>query len=406
MNRQFDVVIVGAGMTGLGLAALLARDSRLAIRVIDHAPVPTFDFDGDIGLRVSALAPATVELLECANAWTHIRQRASRFERMQVWDAAAAPDGPATVTFDASEFAAAELGYIVENELVRYALYESLQGTQVVFEFEQSLDGFERRQDGWEIRLGERSVNADLLVGADGIRSIVREMAGIGTTETRYEQTAVVTHLKPERAHAATARQRFLATGPIGLLPLADGRISVVWSTSPEEAESALRLDDAALGERLSSVTDRVLGNLEVAGPRGSFPLVAAHAERYVDTGLALIGDAAHSVHPLAGQGVNLGFADVDELAATIRSALDSGEYPADRPVLRRYERARRGANAGMMQLLTGLNRLFAADSTVVGELRRAGMQLFNLSGPVRRRAVDIAFGTTGRQKQSHGVKR
>ena len=158
-----------------------------------------------------------------------------------------------------------------------------------------------------------------------------------------------------------------------------------------------MALDDDALGQRLSEAADFVLGHMTVDGPRGRFPLVAAHAQHYVGAGLALIGDAAHSVHPLAGQGVNLGFADVAELAATIVQALDAGEYPADRPVLRRYERARRGANASMITLLTGLNSLFAADSALVGELRRAGMQLFNLSGPVRRRAVDIAFGTSRR---------
>jgi ubiquinone biosynthesis UbiH/UbiF/VisC/COQ6 family hydroxylase len=398
MKRTFDIVIIGAGMTGLGLAALLARDSRINVRVIDRAPLPAFDFADDIGLRVSALAPATVELLEGVGAWARIAGRASRFERMQVWDAASAPDGPATVTFDADEFAATELGYIAENELVRYALYESLQGTGVVFEFDQELDGFEQRSDGWEIRLGDRRVDAMLLVGADGVRSNVRKAAGIDTTETRYEQTALVTHLESERPHGSTARQRFLDSGPIGLLPLADGRTSVVWSTSPEEADAALRLDDLSLGQRLTEVSDQVLGTLQVAGPRGSFPLVAAHAERYVDSGLALVGDAAHSIHPLAGQGVNLGFADVAELAATIRSALDAGEFPADRPVLRRYERSRRGANAGMLQLVTGLNRLFASDSAIIGQLRRAGMQLFNSSGPVRRRAVDIAFGTSRRQ--------
>lgn len=398
MKRTFDIVIIGAGMAGLGLAALLARDSRITVRVIDRASPPAFDFADDIGLRVSALAPATIELLEGVGAWMRIAGRASRFERMQVWDAATAPDGPATVTFDAGEFAATELGYIAENELVRYALYESLQGTGVVFEFDQELDGLERRRDGWELRLGDRRVDAMLLVGADGVRSNVRASAGIDTTETRYEQTALVTHLESVRPHGSTARQRFLDSGPIGLLPLADGRTSVVWSTSPEEADAALCLDDLALGQRLTEVSDYVLGNLRVSGPRGSFPLVAAHAERYVDSGLALVGDAAHSIHPLAGQGANLGFADVAELAATIRSALDAGEFPADRPVLRRYERSRRGANAGMMQLVTGLNRLFASDSALIGQLRRAGMQLFNSSGPVRRRAVDIAFGTSRRQ--------
>lgn len=397
MKRPFDITIVGAGMTGLGLAALLAKDPRCSVRVIDRGPAPTADDGDDIGLRVSALAPATVALLEDTGAWEHIGDRACAYDRMQVWDAAAEPDGPASVHFDAAEYAASELGFIVENERVRYALYKVLQGSQVVFEFDASLEAVERTRDRWTFVLGGQTVETELLVGADGGRSFVRDVAGIEVDMTRYTQTAVVTHLSTDRPHEHTARQRFLPSGPIGLLPLADGRTSVVWSTDPEEAEAAMALDDDALGETLSRVADHALGDMRVDGPRGSFPLVAAHARQYVHAGLALIGDAAHSVHPLAGQGVNLGFADVVELAATIAAALDAGEYPADRPVLRRYERARRGANAAMIRLLTGLNSLFAADSALVGELRRAGMQLFGRSGPVRRKAVDIAFGTTRR---------
>ena len=397
MRRAFDITIVGAGMTGLGLAALLAAESRCAVRVIDAGPPPALAPDADIGLRVSALAPATVDLLREVGAWDHIAGRASPYDRMQVWDAAADPDGPATVLFDAAEFAATELGFIVENELVRLALYKVLQASQVIFHFDEPLDAIERRGETWQISAGGQRIETELIVGADGGRSFVRKAAGIDVDVTQYAQVAVVTHLRPERSHQSTARQRFLASGPIGLLPLADGRVSVVWSTSPDEAEDAMALDDDALGKRLGQVADHVLGSMRVEGPRGSFPLVAAHAEHYVDAGLALIGDAAHSVHPLAGQGVNLGFADVAALAATIAAAFDAGEYPADRPVLRRYERARRGANASMIGLLTGLNSLFAADSALIGELRRAGMQFFNRSGPVRRKAVDIAFGTSRR---------
>jgi len=398
MKRPFDITIVGAGMTGLGLAALLAGDSRCAIRVIDAGPPPDFDTTADLGLRVSALAPATVELLEGVGAWQRVLdRRASPYERMQVWDAAASPDGPATVSFDASEFAVAELGFIVENELVRLALFEALQSSQVIFDFEQPIDAIERRRGRWEVRHAGTVTDAELIVGADGGRSFVRDAADIDIDLKPYEQTAVVTHVTPERAHERTALQRFLPSGPIGMLPLADGRVSIVWSTSADEAEKASAMSDADLGARLTEVSDRVLGSLTVAGPRGAFPLAAAHAENYVEAGLALIGDAAHSVHPLAGQGVNLGFADVAALADVIVKAFDAGEYPADRPVLRRYERARRGANAAMIRLLTGLNSLFAADSTLVGELRRAGMLLFNRSGPIRNKAVDIAFGASRR---------
>ena len=235
--------------------------------------------------------------------------------------------------------------------------------------------------------------DADLVVGADGARSMVRELAGIKTNVWPYEQTAVVTHLETEAAHNATAWQRFLRDGPLGMLPLADGRISVVWSTTPEIAAAALEATDEELGGMLTVASDGVLGELTVAGQRGAFPLCAQHAENYVLAGVALIGDAAHAIHPLAGQGANLGLQDAAELAEVISSAIEKGLHPGDRPVLRRYERARKGANLTMLHFMTGLNRLFATDSTVVGGLRSAGMRLFNRSGPIKERAVKVALG-------------
>jgi 2-octaprenylphenol hydroxylase len=234
---------------------------------------------------------------------------------------------------------------------------------------------------------------ADLVVGADGARSFVRELVGIKTRQWPYQQTAVVTHLTTERPHDATARQRFLRDGPLGMLPLADGRISVVWSTTPDVAKSALDASDDELGQMLTDASDAVLGELTVAGPRGAFPLSAQHAEDYVLPGVALIGDAAHAIHPLAGQGANLGLQDAAELARVVETAIEAGLHPGDRPVLRRYERSRKGANLTMLHFMTGLNRLFATDSTVLGEIRRTGMRLFSRSGPVRERAVKVALG-------------
>jgi 2-octaprenylphenol hydroxylase len=177
------------------------------------------------------------------------------------------------------------------------------------------------------------------------------------------------------------------------MLPLADGRISVVWSTSQAVADKAMAANDEELGRMLSETSDFVLGRLEVAGPRGAFPLCARHAKQYVRPGLALLGDAAHAIHPLAGQGANLGLQDAARLAEVIDTALDNGEHPGDRPVLRRYERARKGENATMMHFMTGLNRLFATDSALAGEMRATGMRLFNMSGPIKERAVRVALG-------------
>jgi 2-octaprenylphenol hydroxylase len=318
-------------------------------------------------------------MLASVGAWQAVlNARVSAYEKMCIWDEEDTPLGTSTLTFNASEFAAPQLGFIVENVLLQDALLAVLDDSDVSLQFDTQLQSLPE---------------ADLVVGADGARSMVRELVGIKTNVWPYEQTAVVTHLETEAAHNATAWQRFLRDGPLGMLPLADGRISVVWSTTPEMAAAALEATDEELGGMLTVASDGVLGELTVAGQRGAFPLRAQHAENYVLAGVALIGDAAHAIHPLAGQGANLGLQDAAELAEVISSAIEKGLHPGDRPVLRRYERARKGANLTMLHFMTGLNRLFATDSTLVGGLRSAGMRLFNRSGPIKERAVKVALG-------------
>ncbi len=247
---------------------------------------------------------------------------------------------------------------------------------------------------GLKLSLSTREkLNPDLLVGADGANSFVRGIAGIGVKSWPHAQKAFVTCLRPEFDHRNTAWQRFLSTGPIGLLPLPDGRISIVWSTTPELADEALSMSDLELSARLTEVTDGVLGKLTPSGPRGAFPLKSQHAVDYVQDGLVLIGDAAHTVHPLAGQGVNLGIADAKALANVIARALGAGENPGDLPWLRHYERAQRGANQTMLHFMNGLNKLFSNDSESLARLRGMGMYAFNMSGPIREHAVQVALG-------------
>jgi len=381
MNKQFDVLIVGAGVTGLTAAALLAQgqhSDRLQITVVDAASRPVHAADDDVALRVSAIASGSAGLLDSVGAWSHVQEtRASAYEHMRVWDESSSADSATALRFDAAEFAVPQLGFIVENVLIQHALLEVLDKLDVRLKFDTTVD----------------ALDADLVIGADGARSFVRDRVGIKTRDFPYGQTAYVTHLRPEKSHQKTAWQRFMQDGPLGILPLSDGRISVVWSTHDALAERVKSASDEELGEILSEASDYVLGELQVAGPRGAFPLCARHAEQYVMPGIALIGDAAHAVHPLAGQGANLGLQDAAMLANVIDQALGNGEYPGDRPVLRRYERARKGENATMLHLMTGLNRLFTTDSAVVQELRATGMRLFNFSGPIRDHAVKVALG-------------
>ncbi|MGI9247486.1 MAG: UbiH/UbiF/VisC/COQ6 family ubiquinone biosynthesis hydroxylase [Woeseiaceae bacterium] len=398
MKQRFDVVIVGGGITGLTLAAKLAKGHNgdsLGITLLDAAARPQFSADDDVALRVSAIASGSARLLDSVGAWQQVTEsRSSPYERMRVWDETDTPDGNATLRFDAAEFAVPQLGFIVENVLLQDALLRQLDTANVDLRFATPIRSLRQtgRQYTVEIEGGENLL-ADLVVGADGSRSFVRSAVGIETRRWLYDQSAFVTHLSPERAHQATAWQRFLRDGPLGILPLADGRVSVVWSTTPVIANRALDASDEELGRMLTDASDYVLGSLRVAGPRGAFPLGAQHAKRYVLPGIALIGDAAHAIHPLAGQGANLGLQDAAELSAVIEMALEQGLHPGDTPVLRRYERARKGANATMLHFMTGLNRLFTTDSILVGELRTAGMRIFNRSGPIRERAVKVALG-------------
>jgi 2-octaprenylphenol hydroxylase len=398
MNRKFDILIAGGGMVGLTVALLLAQgdtDEQLNITVVDAGDRPSFEPDQDVSLRVSAIASGTASLLDRLGVWENIADtRACPYRDMRVWDAFGSVEGPETLHFDAAEFAVPQLGFIVENVLIQDALLTALDTTNVSINYATRIKSVQRSGNRYVVEYGDgQTMKPELLIGADGAASFVRNSAGITVKSWMYSQTGFVTHLQPEASHQNTAWQRFLKNGPVALLPLSDGRVSTVWTTTPEQAEELKLATEGQLAALLTDATDGVLGKLEVAGPRGAFPLKSQHANRYVLAGLALVGDAAHAVHPLAGQGANLGLADARVLADAIAGALAGGEYPGDFPVLRRYERARKVANKSMLHFIDGLNRLFSNESAPLARLRGAGMALFNKSGPIREFAVQVALG-------------
>jgi 2-octaprenylphenol hydroxylase len=238
-----------------------------------------------------------------------------------------------------------------------------------------------------------RELACALLVAADGRDSMVREFAGVNTLGWAYDQSALVANVAHQAPHQQTAWQRFLPSGPLAFLPLADGRSSIVWSTSPAAAKQLLALDEGVFCQALGEAFEQRLGAIETVGPRGVFPLRLQHAERYVLPRLALIGDAAHAIHPLAGQGVNLGFLDAAELAQVLVAARQRGRDIGALPVLRRYERARKGDNLAMLGAMDLFKRLFSNDSMPLRLLRNTGLGLADRIFPAKRSLLRRALG-------------
>jgi 2-octaprenylphenol hydroxylase len=400
MKPDFDVLVVGGGMVGAGFAALLGAyepTASLKVAMLEPRPVPYPAAGEPLDLRVSALSRASQRLLERAGAWPRVVERgASPYQRMIVWDEKSLPEASDSIRFDAADLGEPDLGHIVENHAVQAALIERATAHGVTL-LRSGIGELSPAVDSISVVTTEgRKLSAALVVAADGGESAVRRLAGIDSRSWDYGQHAVVAHLQPERGHARTAWQRFLASGPLALLPLADGRVSLVWSTTPERAAALIELDDTAFGEQVTAASGAVLGPLQPTTRRVAFPLRLLHALSYTGKRVALIGDAAHGVHPLAGQGVNLGFMDAAALAQTLGEGLEGGADPGDAAPLRRYERWRKAENLPAMALMDGLKRLFSNDDPVLSWVRRSGLALADRSGPLKRSLIEHAMGLVG----------
>lgn len=396
---QADLIIVGAGMVGSALALALEH-SGLEILVVDGGPlsVRPFEAEGAFEPRVSALSAASQRILERLGVWDGIAaRRASPYRDMRVWDGS----GTGSVHFSAASVHAEVLGHIVENRVVQDALLDRLHDSRIGLLGSARLEQLRRSGDGWLLTLADgRELRAPLLVAADGANSAVRRLAGCATREWDYLHHAIVTSVRCERPHQATAWQRFTDDGPLAFLPLdrqGDAHwCSIVWSTVPEQAERLMALDDAAFRHELGKAFEWSLGPVVAADPRLCIPLRQRHAKRYVESGLALIGDAAHSIHPLAGQGVNLGFLDAAVLAEVLLHALERGEQPNDVRVLSRYERRRMPHNLAMMAAMEGFERLFQADPLPIRWLRNSGLNWVDELPDAKALFVRRALGLAG----------
>jgi len=395
---DFDVIVIGGGMVGACLAALLARQEHLAnwrIAVVEPT-APRAPDEQHLDLRVSALSRAAERILRQAGAWPALEAHVGPYSDMVVWDAAGRLDGRDTLRFSAAEAGEPNLGYIAENLRVQWALHQSPQVRDVT-QLRAGLEALEFDEDAARVTLSDgRRYSCALVVGADGGQSRARELCGIGRAGWSYGQVAVVAHLRTERPHRETAFQRFLPDGPLALLPLRDGRASLVWTTTPAEAESLQALEASEFSHRVAAASDRVLGAVELDSGRASLPLALWHSREYVRPRLALVGDAAHTIHPLAGQGVNLGFLDCASLAEVLGTAVAGGGDPFALRNLRRYERWRRSENALMLGLTDTINRVFAQKSVAVAGARRLGMALVASQPFARRVLVQRALGLAG----------
>ncbi|MDR9466900.1 UbiH/UbiF/VisC/COQ6 family ubiquinone biosynthesis hydroxylase [Marinospirillum sp.] len=396
--QQFDLVIVGGGMTGLALAAGLA-DTPLQIAIIEAAEQPPAWQPEKMEIRVSALSEASKQLLDKLGAWEEmLKLRVNPYQGMVVWDS----EGTAEVAFNAREAGVKDLGYLVENSVTQLGLLEVVKQQANLHWFRgvkpvamsEPVDGTGQR----ELTLsGGEKLQAGLMVAADGAHSWLRQQGDFATREWDYNHHALVTSVRTEKSHENAAWQRFHASGPLAFLPLNrdgdDHWCSIVWSTSPEQAAELLALDEKTFNQRLTSAFEGRLGKVLVSEERGVYPLRQRHAVDYVKPGLALMGDAAHTIHPLAGQGVNLGFLDVATLTQVVHQAAQKRQPLGSLSVLKAYQHKRKPDNLAMMALMESFKRLFATRALPVLLLRNLGMKMVNSQPWVKRQLIAQALG-------------
>ncbi len=389
MKNDFDVIIVGGGMVGTAFALLLVKQTDLKIALIEAHQPATVAIDDAPLQRVSAINPASQQILSEVNVWQTLHpSRLGPFENMQVWETA-----DSDLQFSAADIGVDYLGHIVENQHIQQqALAAAKLHPQIEFICPAQLQHYQAGQITLE---SGRVLTAELIVAADGANSVLREQAGISSRGWTYQQHGLVATIRTEQSHQKTAWQRFLPGGPLAFLPLNDAHLcSIVWSLPTEQAEHLKTLNKHSFEQTLAEAFEHRLGKVELVSDCASFPLALAHAREYVKPGFALLGDAAHTIHPLAGQGVNIGLQDAEALSEILTWAVQNERRIGSLHTLKKYQRRRLAENLLMQFSMDGFHRLFTQTASPISWFRTAGMRQVNKSQWLKNHFMHQAIGS------------
>ena len=392
--KNFDVVIVGGGMVGLTAACALGNSS-LRVAIIEQTLPEAFSSEQPHDLRISALSIASQNILQGVGAWDGILARRScPFKRMRVWETAGDTE------FNCDDIDRSELGFIVENRVTQLALLERIESFSNIelmapekiqtIDYSPQKETFLKLDDGSELQ-------TKLLIAADGGNSRVRQVAGLGVTSWDYKQNAFVIYVETDYEQQDITWQRFVPSGPQAFLPLTGNYGSIVWYNSADEIKRLKSMPDDDLLSELTATFPDCLGKINKILGKASFPLKRQHAQQYVKQGVALVGDAAHMINPLAGQGVNIGLLDAAALAEVLIDATEKGEDIGSLSVLQRYEKMRRNENLKMMTVMDAFYRVFSNDLLPIRFFRNMGLGLAERLSPVKNKVVRMAIGLEGK---------
>jgi 2-octaprenylphenol hydroxylase len=400
MKLRYDIAVVGAGLAGACIAALLARHAGLApdrIVLVGDGLEAGGDAEAAPDPRVVAISRASEHVLQAAGAWSRLDpSRLCAYERMRVWHESSSANAATALCFDAADIGEPNLGRIAENRALLHACIESFRAAGGVV-LSTGLSALTFRPEAAELVCGDGSTfSVRLVVGADGARSMVRACAGLVVHGRDYRQVGIVATLHTARPHEHTAWQRFLRSGPLALLPLPDGSSSLVWSTDQAQAARLRECSETQFCEQVELASDLVLGTCRLQSQRLGFALRSLRSQSYVVPRCALIGDAAHVIHPLAGQGANLGMLDAAALCEAVARALREREDPGALRILRGFEQQRRTHNLVMNAAMGAFQGGFSAARGPAAWLASQALGIANRSGPLKRALARQALGLSG----------